>query len=61
MDSESLDRLFSKAAERLKRQDDALRQTIDRLDETERLLRVDADLSHPYIAAVLGRPPDSER
>ena len=61
MDSESLDRLFSKAAERLKRQDDALRQTIDRIDETERLLRVDADLSPSFIAAVLGRPPDSER
>jgi hypothetical protein len=51
MDRASLDRLFSQAAERLKREDDALRQTIDRIDETERLLRVELTVSPPSIDA----------
>jgi hypothetical protein len=44
LDRASLDRLFSKAAERLKREDDALRQTLDRIDEIGRPFRADVDV-----------------
>jgi hypothetical protein len=59
MDRASLDRLFDKAAERLRREEDARRQTVDRIDQTDRRLRADAEATHPRsVAHVVARPPD---
>jgi hypothetical protein len=59
MDRASLDRLFDKAAERLRREEDARRQTVDRIDQTDRRLRADADATRPTsVAHVVARPPD---
>jgi hypothetical protein len=59
MDSASLERLFCKAAGRLQREQDALRQTVDRIDQTDQRLRADGEgTRRPSVAKVVARPPD---